>query len=307
MPTVEGHSRVADAVAVMPATANPELEGSWERIIVPGAIKERLLNHALLSITLREARATGVGLPLHGLALLCGRPGVGKTTLARGLGSEIARQLGGQLGPVRVVDVNLHILPSEFLGRTQRNIVQVFEEELPALAEEGPVVVVLDEVEALAVSRSQVSLEINPADVFRGTATLLSALDWVARMVPASFIVGTTNIPDALDDAFLSRADLRLDLPLPSEEVVREILADTLRELSLRFARIGDLFDSPEVDEVATLLRGRDGRQVRKFVVDVLASQRETALDPGRLTADHLLAAAKAARAAIDGVAPDRE
>lgn len=301
---MEGHSHVADALAVMPATANPELEGSWDRIIVPMQIKERLLNHALLSITLRKARAAGVGLPLHGLAMLCGPPGVGKTTLARGLGSEIARQLGGQLGPVRVVDVNLHILPSEFLGRTQRNIVQVFEEELPALAEEGPVVVVLDEVEALAVSRSQVSLEINPADVFRGTAALLSALDWVARMVPTSFIVGTTNIADALDDAVLSRADLRLDLPLPSEAVVREILVDTLRELNLRFPKLGDLCASSELDQVAALLQGRDGRQVRKFVVDVLANQRETALDPARLTVDHLVTAAKAARVQLAAAGP---
>ena len=226
-----GHSYVSDAISATVALGNPQLEASWDRIIVADEIKERLLNHALLSIALRKAGVTGIGLPLHGLALLSGPPGVGKTTLARGLGSQVARELGGRRVVVRVVDVNMHVLPSELLGRTQRNIVQLFEEELPALAEEGPVVVVMDEVEVLAVSRSQASFDINPADVFRGTAALLSALDWIAREVPGTFIVGTTNMPGALDDAVLSRTDLRLELPLPGVSVLRSILADTFTEL----------------------------------------------------------------------------
>jgi AAA+ superfamily predicted ATPase len=250
----------------------------------------------MLSITLRKAGVTGIGLPLHGLALLSGPPGVGKTTLARGLGSQIAKELDGRHGVVRVVDVNMHILPSELLGRTQRNIVQLFEEELPALAEEGPVVVVMDEVEVLAVSRSQASFDINPADVFRGTAALLSALDWVAREVPGTFIVGTTNMPGALDDAVLSRTDLRLDLPLPGVSVLKSILADTFTELGQRFAGCEALATAPELDAVAELLDGTDGRQARKFVADALARQRETALDPSRLTAPALLEFARSAK-----------
>jgi pachytene checkpoint protein 2 len=291
-----GHSYVSDAISATVALGNPQLEASWDRIIVAAEIKERLLNHAMLSITLRKAGVTGIGLPLHGLALLSGPPGVGKTTLARGLGSQIAKELDGRHGVVRVVDVNMHILPSELLGRTQRNIVQLFEEELPALAEEGPVVVVMDEIEVLAVSRSQASFDINPADVFRGTAALLSALDWVAREVPGTFIVGTTNMPGALDDAVLSRTDLRLDLPLPGVSVLKSILADTFTELGQRFPGCEALATAQELDAVAELLDGTDGRQARKFVADALARQRETALDPSLLTAQALLEFARSAK-----------
>jgi SpoVK/Ycf46/Vps4 family AAA+-type ATPase len=286
-------SYVSGAITVTPALGNAVLEESWERIVVPPIIKDRLLNHALLSIELRMNGIGGVGLPLHGLVLLSGQPGIGKTTLARGVGSEVAKILGDKYGVVKVVDVNMHVLPSEMLGRTQRNIIQLFEEELPEIAEEGPIIVVLDEIEVLAVSRSQTSLEINPADVFRGTAALLSALDWISGHVANAFVVGTTNLPEMLDDAVLSRTDLRLELPMPSVEVLRDILADTLRELEHHFPAMTQLSISEELRTVVGELEGIDGRQMRKFIVDVLARRRETALNPAELTIDDLLAVAR--------------
>lgn len=287
------HSYVSDALTVTSAHDNPALAENWNRIVVPEEIKERILNHAILAIELRKHGIGGVGLPLHGLVLLSGPPGIGKTSLARGLGSEVARVFGTRYGTVRVVDVNMHILPSELLGRTQRNIVQLFEEELPQLAEEGPLVVVLDEVEVLAVSRSQASMDINPADVFRGTAALLGALDWISREVPGAFVVGTTNLPGMLDAAVVSRADLVLELPLPTASVIRDILADTLNEIHSLFPTPVPLADAPELAEIAEILIGIDGRQTRKFVADVLASRRETALDPSKLTIDLLHQMAK--------------
>jgi pachytene checkpoint protein 2 len=278
------HSYVSDAVTVTSAHDNEELAQYWDRIVVPQEIKDRILNHAIMAIELRKHGIGSVGLPLHGLVLLAGPPGIGKTSLARGLGAEVARTFGRKYGTVRVVDVNMHILPSELLGRTQRNIIQLFEEELPQLAEEGPLVVVLDEVEVLAVSRSQASMDINPADVFRGTAALLGALDWVSHEIPGAFVVGTTNLPEMLDGAVKSRADLVLELPLPSAEVIREILADTLSEIHQFFPAPTELAAAPELAEIARILHGIDGRQTRKFVADVLASTRETALDPGKLT-----------------------
>ena len=293
-----GHSYVDDALKITIALDNHELEEYWDRIVVPQEIKDRLLNHALMAIALRKAGIGGVGLPLHGLVMLSGPPGIGKTSLARGLASQVAKVFGDRYGQVRVVDVNMHILPSELLGRTQRNIVQLFQETIPALAEEGPVVVVLDEMEVLAVSRSQASLDINPADVFRGTAALLSALDWLSREVPGAFCVGTTNLPGALDEAVRSRADLMMTLPLPSEEVIGEILADTLQDLAVRFNGGVEMVAQDQIGAIAAHLVGTDGRQVRKFVADALASRRETALDPAHLDADTLLSLAKERAAA---------
>lgn len=283
-----GKSYVEQAISVTSAR-DQRIRDSWDRIVVPREIKSRLLNHALMAIELRENGVAGIGLPLHGLLVLSGSPGVGKTSLARGLGSQVAEHLGDRYGPVRVLEVNLHVLPSELLGRTQRNIVQLFEEDLPNLAEEGPLVVVLDEVEALAVSRAQTSLEINPADVFRGTAALLSSLDWVSREVPSAVVVGTTNLPGAIDDAITSRTDLWLEVPMPSVPVIEEILADTFRELGQWYPGCKAILDSGRLAQVAELLEGTDGRQVRKFVADSLALDVATALDPSKLTIEDMI------------------
>ena len=289
---IHAHSKVFEAMEVTIAT-DPTLVDSWNRIIVDPTVKDRLLNYALMAIGLRKSGVGGIGVPLHGLIMLNGAPGVGKTTLARGLANAVASALGDRYGTVRLVDVNMHLLTSELLGRTQRNIIALFQEELPALAEDGPVVVVLDEVEVLAVSRTEASLDINPADVIRGTAALLSALDWLAREAPGVLVVGTTNLFGVLDDAVLSRADLTVQLELPGVQVLRSILADTLRELGEHFAACRELADSEQLGEVAELLHGSDGRQARKFVAEALASTRETALDPSLLQIDTLIGLAK--------------
>jgi len=71
-------------------------ESRWTKIIVPEDVKDRLLNLTLFSLRHR-ARMDSVRLPIHGLIVLAGPPGTGKTTLAGGLADQAARALGESL------------------------------------------------------------------------------------------------------------------------------------------------------------------------------------------------------------------
>jgi AAA+ superfamily predicted ATPase len=90
---------------------------------------------------------------------------------------------------------------------SQRNVTRLLAETIPEVAARRPFTVVLiDEVESFAVSRSAASFEANPVDVHRATDAVLLGIDEIARKLPSVLFVTTTNFIEAVDAAFLSRA-----------------------------------------------------------------------------------------------------
>jgi Mg-chelatase subunit ChlI len=75
---------VAEHIAVNVTMPDPVYAGHWESIVVPADRKDRLLHHALLAWTVR-GKLPFERSAVHGLVVLLGPPGTGKTTLARGL------------------------------------------------------------------------------------------------------------------------------------------------------------------------------------------------------------------------------
>lgn len=258
----------------------------WERIVLAEGVKDRLLNYLVFALRNR-GRVSAVGLPIHGLLVLAGQPGTGKTTLAGGLADQAARALGE---PLLYAEIDPHAFPSQMLGESQRTVARLFERTLPDLARRGrPMVVLLDEVESLAVSRTGASLETNPVDVHRATDAVLAGVDHVARSSPNLVFVATTNHASGVDSAFLSRADVIEEVGLPGVEAADAILRDTLAEL----------LDSTVLDRdgagvrslaASCVEREMDARQIRKLVLRAVTARRETALDPSRLRLSDVVA-----------------
>lgn len=267
-------------------------DGPWDAIVTAPDVKQRLLGTALLTLVHGRRLATLSGM-VHGLIVLAGPPGTGKTTLARGLAQAAALELA-QRGATTYVEIDPHAIPSELLGESQRNVARLLGDTLPELASRRPhTIVLIDEVESFAVRRSAASFDANPVDVHRATDAVLAGVDAVAAGHPNLLLVVTTNLLDGVDEAFLSRADLVLELDLPDEDTIVAILADTLTELAAHWPALRDLATDDSLQrDLAKRCAGRSGRQVRKLPLQAIAEHPETAREPNVLTAQQLLTAA---------------
>lgn len=269
----------------------------WDSIYLDDDTKSRLLGQGVLNFTLRP-RVDPAELPLHGLILLVGPPGTGKTSLARGLASRVAESFGRDAG-FQYLEVEPHSLMSAGLGRSQQAVRRLLSEVVAERAARGPLVVLLDEVEALAADRSKMSLEANPIDVHRATDAVLAGLDQLAAAYPRLLFVATSNFAGAIDSAFVSRADLVETIPLPGAETVRVILKAAVEGLARAYPAAARIVATPEFDRAVAACQGLDGRQIRKLVASACTFDKQTALDPGRLTAGDLVRAAARARQAL--------
>ena len=275
---------------------DPRFLELWDSIVVDPSIKSRLLNHAALSFTLRPRISRAV-LPLHGIILLTGVPGTGKTSLGRGLAARTAEVVQDREG-FRYIEVDPHALVGSMLGKSQRAVTDLFRSTLVERAMQSATIVLLDEVETLVADRTKMSLQANPVDVHRATDAALVELDRLAEQHGRLLFIATSNFPSAIDAAFTSRADLVVTIPLPDENARLAILRHTLSGMASELPALQGIAASPDLLKVARATDGLDGRTVRKLVAAACAEDTDVALEPERLTMEHLLAAARAIRAA---------
>ena len=155
-------------------------------------------------------------IPLHGVIMLTGLPGHRENLACPRPGPP-----GGESfpsGKFRLLEVEPHSLASAAHGKTQRAVTDLFSQSIAEAPTVGPTIVLLDEVETLAADRAKLSLEANPVDVHRATDAVLVQLDSLAEEHTNLLFVATSNFPQAVDSAFLSRCDLIVEVPLPGNE-----------------------------------------------------------------------------------------
>lgn len=265
-----------------------DLAAAWAAIKLSEQARERLLAQSVLALQLRQ-KFPFETMPIHGLIVLSGPPGTGKTTLARGLANKVAVALKGT--KARFIQIDPHALTSSALGRSQKEVTKLFHQVIPEYAAGDPCIVLLDEVETLAPDRHRMSLEANPIDVHRATDAALAGIDLLTRKHRNVLLVATTNFPQAVDRALMSRADWIEDIPLPGPEARTEIITDVLDLLTTTWPGVSDL--KRHIRSFVAASEGLDGRRLRKAIVSAAATSVDIARDLNKLKAEHILTTLK--------------
>lgn len=215
-------------------------EGIWESLIYEEGLKAKLLNYIYSSIVFAEHDVNPNLISWHRLVLLHGPPGTGKTSLCKALAQKVSIRLSGIYQKTELVEINSHSLFSKWFSESGK-LVQGLFSKIEQIAENRDVfvLVLIDEVESLAGSRSTGMSGGEPSDALRAVNSLLTALDKLKHHKNV-LVLTTSNLTDSIDKAFLDRADIKQFIGLPSAEAVYWILGTCLRELILRKIVKGD-------------------------------------------------------------------
>jgi len=282
-----------DVIAEHKQLPSKDFEAAWDAIKVETSVKERLVAQAVLSLQMRQ-KFSFEQVPMHGLIIMSGPPGTGKTTLARGLADKIAKVVG----KAEYVQLDAHALGSSSLGKSQKEVSKIFSQTIPELAMSMPAIVLLDEVETLAADRQRMSLEANPIDAHRATDAALAGIDLLCRKNRNTLLIATTNYSKAVDRALLSRADWIEDIGPPNAEARAEIILEVLALLGSQWPKLGLL--KSQLAAFVKASEGMDGRRLRKAMTSAAAISIETAKDPNKVTSKDVLDTLKRAASQAD-------
>jgi transitional endoplasmic reticulum ATPase len=149
--------------------------------------------------------------------LLHGPPGTGKTLIARAVANETDAHFVAVNGPEVI---------HKFYGESEARLRGVFEEA----ARHSPSIIFLDEIDAIAPKRAEVTGEVEK----RVVAQLLALMDGLEQRGQV-IVIGATNIPDSLDPALRrpGRFDREITVGIPSKEGRLDILQIHTRGMPL--------------------------------------------------------------------------
>jgi AAA+ superfamily predicted ATPase len=211
-----------------------------------------------------------------GLMMLIGDPGTGKSDSVRWAADAVMRRFGTK-GNALVI--NPAGLQDEHLGRSQKNVAELIE-KIAFSASQVPTAVILDDAEAVLMSRKQSTQSNDPTDVAKATTTLLHGLDRL-RFNPNIVQFATLNISGLVDEAILSRCDVIIPFNLPNVQARTAILTRNLKGLAGERV-LGKLVAATE---------GKSGRDLNK--INLLAYLQGTGTSLNDLTESDYLAACR--------------
>ena len=232
-------SEPAPEIRGVPRTTYEDIGGLHEEIQRIREMVELPLRHPELF------RRLGIDPPKG--VLLHGPPGCGKTLLARAVANESEANFFSINGPE---------IMSKFYGESEARLREIFQQA----QQNAPSIIFIDEIDAIAPKREEVTGEVER----RVVAQLLALMDGLAARGNV-IVIGATNRPDALDPALRrpGRFDREIEIGVPDKQARYEILQIHTRGMPLA--------EDVDLKKLAEITHGYTG-------ADLAALCRETAM-----------------------------
>jgi len=193
--------------------------------------------------------------------LIHGPPGTGKTLLAKAVANE---------SDAHFIAINGPEIMSKYVGGSEERLREFFEEA----EENAPSIIFIDEIDAIAPKREEVSGEVERRIVAQ-LLTLMDGLKSRGHVV----VIGATNRPDALDQALRrpGRFDREIEIGVPDKDERKEALQIHTRGMPLD--------EKVDLDEIAEVTHGFVGadlealakesamRVLRRILPDIKADE----------------------------------
>ncbi len=173
--------------------------------------------------------------------LLVGKPGTGKTMLAKHLANQL---------DLNLVTLDLSVSMSSLLGKTGQNLRKVFQ-----YVRQNPCVLLLDEFDAIAKRRDDVS---DLGEIKRIVNVLLMELD---NLPITSVVVATSNHPELLDPAVWRRFDRVINIDIPGQDERQQLLVNGLLPIS----DLQSSSTSKIIDVVVEVMNGQSASALCQF------------------------------------------
>eukprot|EP00043_Microstomoeca_roanoka_P002989 m.41832 g.41832 ORF g.41832 m.41832 type:complete len:414 (-) comp11863_c0_seq1:70-1311(-) len=295
---------------VLPAA---EFHGLWETLIYDTKVKQDLLNFAATTLLFSDHNVNPDIISWNRVILLHGPPGTGKTSLCKALAQKLTVRFCKRFSHGQLIEINSHSLFSKWFSESGKLVGKMFQSIRELIENEDSFVFVLiDEVESLAAARRAATSGTEPSDAIRVVNALLTQIDQL-KTYKNVLILTTSNITEAIDVAFVDRADLKFYIGLPSVNARYQILNSCIQELmrttlvqeellldfksleAMEFADTQASHESIVLLELARMCDGLSGRMLRKLPFLAFAQ-----LQVAHETATSLSALLSALRAAIE-------